>query len=123
MKISCSDSSEGNVIQSYGSGQIRINQQTYTRSVLLMPDQLHPDWEPQTVQQLEARHVEEILDYRPELILLGTGERQNFPEPAILRSLSGRHIGLEVMDTAAACRTYNIVMAEGRRVLAGLMMI
>jgi len=89
-------------------------------SVIISPATLIRDWPPDHVGALQKEHLEAITNLNPEVILLGTGERLNFPDPEILAVVQRRQIGIEVMDTAAACRTYNILMAEGRRVAAGL---
>ena len=73
--------------------------------------------------QLAPEHFAELAEQAPEIVILGTGARQQFPAPALLRPLLERGIGVEVMDTGAACRTYNIVVAEGRQVIAALLMI
>jgi len=93
-----------------------------TRSCIISPKRLVEDWLPGSVEELHDSHLEEILHLEPELVLLGTGPRQQFPEPALLALLLEQQIGVEVMDTAAACRTYNILMQEGRQVVAGLML-
>jgi len=93
------------------------------QSLILTPRQLITDWEPNQLEELEATHLETILNLEPELVLLGTGTRQQFPAMDILLPLHQAQIGIEVMDTAAACRTFNILVAEGRHVVAALMMI
>lgn len=87
-----------------------------------MPNRLEPDWAPSDFSQLEINDLTAISDMAPEIILIGTGSRQRFPEAKILRKLSERGIGCEFMDTAAACRTYTVLMAEKRLVAAGLFM-
>ena len=88
---------------------------------IVAADALHFDW-PARWEDLAAAHFEFLLTLRPEIVLLGSGARQKFPHPALLRSLSAARIGLEAMDTPAACRTYNILIAEGRNVIAAVMM-
>ena len=111
------------LIRGYSAGEIVINQQRYHQSLILAPDRLIPEWEPQQPQDLCAAHFEPLLALQPEVILLGTGTRLQFPAPQQLKPLIVAGIGYEVMDTAAACRTYNILMGEGRRVVAGLIML
>ncbi len=123
MKITLQDPAPTNAIQSYRAGQVVINQQAYDRSIVLTPDRLMPDWQPQTVQELRACDFEAMLALEPSLIILGTGKRQIFPPLELYASILEKGIGLEIMDTAAACRTFNILMSEGRRVVAALMMI
>ena len=81
------------------------------------------DWPPQTFSDLAAEHFEQIRQLAPEVVVLGTGSRLQFPRLADTRALIQANIGLEVMDTGAACRTYNILMQDGRRVVAALLMI
>lgn len=110
-------------IKSYGPGRITVNQREIHRSVIVTPERLVTDWSPQTFADLEEAHFEFIAELEPEIVLLGTGDRQRFPHPRLTRSLLAHGVGVEVMDTAAACRTYNIVMLEERRVAAALLMM
>lgn len=96
--------------------------ETVSHSFLLTPTHLERDWSPEHFEQLEPVHVEPMLALEPELVLLGTGARLRFPHPAFGAALMERRIGMEVMDTAAACRTYNILLGEGRRVAAALLL-
>ena len=95
--------------------------ETISGSFIVSPRHLLRDWAPTHIDNLNAEHFDAILELRPELVLLGTGSRLTFPSPQILSALHRQRIGVEVMDTAAACRTYNILMGEGRLVVAGLL--
>ncbi len=120
MQISL-DSTDGVYrILGYANGKIQINDQQYQRSLLVMPDTLVDDWGPSNIQALEPRHLQSVRALEPEVVLLGTGQRQVFPARALMRELITTGVGLEIMDTASACRTYNILMGEGRRVVAAL---
>ncbi|TVR58637.1 MAG: hypothetical protein EA420_17040 [Candidatus Competibacteraceae bacterium] len=110
-------------IKSYGPGWINVNDREIRRSAIVSPEQLVTDWPPQTFADLEAFHFEALLPLEPEIVLLGTGNRQRFPRPAVTQTLLAHRVGLEVMDTAAACRTYNVIMLEGRRVAAALLLM
>lgn len=123
MKIHLETGAGANLIRAYGVGQITVNDQTYARSLVLMPDRILDPWGPTRVAELGLKDFMQIAALRPEVVLLGTGLRLRFPDPAMTRPLIEARIGMEVMDTAAACRTYNILMGEGRRVAAALMMI
>ncbi|WP_297456336.1 Mth938-like domain-containing protein [Ferrovum sp.] len=103
----------------HGPGFVLIDQVKYTESLVLGPERLQPGWAPH-LELLEERHFTELLDHDPELVLLGSGNRFRFPDWQLTRPLLERGIGLEVMDTAAACRTYAILSGEGRRVVAAL---
>lgn len=123
MKIIQAKSGEGYAVRAYQTGQIIINDQIYTQSLIITPDQLITDWPPQTPAELTEAHFEPFLELRPELVLLGTGEKQAFPPIALYATLLQEHIGVEVMNTGAACRTFNILAAEGRKVAAAIMMV
>ncbi|MFO1371949.1 MAG: Mth938-like domain-containing protein [Candidatus Competibacteraceae bacterium] len=110
-------------IKAYGPGWVNINEREIRHSVIVSPERLVTDWPPQTFEDLAEPHFEWIAQLEPEIVLLGTGSRQRFPQPRMTQALLARGMGVEVMDTAAACRTYNIIMLEGRRVAAALLMI
>lgn len=110
-----------NAVTAYGPGFIEINRIRYTSGVLLTPERVDP-WPVASFDALAEADLERLLALQPEVALLGTGTTQRFPHPRLSRSLAAARIGLEVMTTAAACRTYNILMAEGRRVAAALLL-
>lgn len=112
-----------NTITSYGEGYIEINAQRHEGALCVAPEGDVRAWSVPAAGDLNASAVAELLAQKPEIILLGTGERQHFPDPAVLAEVYRTRTGFEVMSTPAACRTYNILMAEGRRVLAALMPI
>jgi uncharacterized protein len=111
------------LIRSYAPGTIKINDAVYASSLLLTPEQIVADWPPQSFAELAAGHFDPVVALKPEVVVLGTGARLQFPSPAILAPLSRAGVGVEVMDTAAACRTYNILASDGRNVVAALLMI
>ena len=123
MRFSLDNDTNHYAITSYGLDWVRVNQQEFRRSVIVTPERLVSDWPPQTFGDLVESHFAVIAGLEPEIVLLGTGVRQRFPRPSLLRPLLARGVGVEVMDTAAACRTYNIVMLEGRRVAAALLLL
>lgn len=108
-------------IDACAHGEVTIRDTIYTRSLIVMPETLITDWPPNAIQGLSADHLDHVLALEPEIILLGTGQRLCFPEVAITARIMEKKIGLEVMDTAAACRTYNVLMTEGRKVAAALL--
>ena len=122
MKLHLQNSGTANTIRAHAPGEVRINDAVYLRSLIVMPTRLVPDWGPTTFAGLNPDHFETIAQLRPELVLLGTGTRLVFPHPRLTLSLIQAGIGLEAMDTAAACRTYNILMGEGRAVAAALIL-
>jgi uncharacterized protein len=107
-------------ITAYDAEHIAVNGRRLTRSFLLTPQRLIEDWPPATFDSLSAADLDAVAALDCPIVLLGTGPRQRFPAPALLRPLIERRIGVEVMDSHAACRTYNILMAEGRDVAAAL---
>jgi len=117
------DRSEGvNLVSACAPGMLRINAQTYTTSLLLP---WHGDalaWPCSDFAQLRSEHFELLLPLAPELVIFGSGHRLRFVAPALLSSLIERRIGIETMDTAAACRTYNVLAGEGRAVVAALLL-
>lgn len=92
-------------------------------SFIITANQLFTEWTPQQLEDITAAHIDEVLALKPDVILLGTGKRLRFPAPQLLAHSQQHRVGIEVMDTAAACRTYNILAAEGRKVAAALLMI
>jgi len=91
--------------------------------VVVTGERLLRDWGPQRFEDLGQEHMAELMALEPEIILLGTGERARFPHARLLAMAAERRIGVEVMDIAAACRTFNILSAEGRKVAAALLMV
>lgn len=110
-----------NLVTGYGAGFVEVNRERRQGALLLLPDGPVIDWEVRAFEQIDAHCLERLLAHRPEIVLLGTGARQRFPHPRVGTALASARIGLDVMDTPAACRTYNILAAEGRRVLAALL--
>jgi len=120
MKISI-DSVEGsNRFTAYGNGYVDVNGTRHHVNVLVAADAITPNWFAGSLDALTKEDVDRLAGTRPEIVLLGSGARFRFPSPAVLAPLHGAGIGVEVMDTHAACRTYNILLAEGRRVVAAL---
>lgn len=107
-------------ISAYDDQSIAINGLAYSQSLVLSPSELDSEWSPSSFNELRASHLETIYTMKPEIIILGTGSKQTFPPAEILRHLAIKQIGYEIMDTQAACRTFNILMAEGRTVVAAL---
>jgi uncharacterized protein len=115
-------SSNGLTIQGYQSGRFLVGGKFHQSSLLVTPEQVS-DWPVDAVEQVTADDFAQALALAPEIIIYGTGKRQVFPPSDIYANVINQGIGLEVMDTAAACRTYNILVSEGRRVAAILLMI
>lgn len=112
-------------ITAYGPGWLAVNGQRHTSSLVLASTGTAHAWDCSRYEDLQAHHFESLLTAgaeSPELVVFGSGTRLRFVRPALVASLIERRIGLETMDTAAACRTYNILAAEGRRVVAALLL-
>jgi uncharacterized protein len=120
LKLQSDPHSGANTITGYGDGYVEINQTPYAHAVLLSSDGAISQWPVQSFEGLEASHFTQMVDLNPELILIGTGSKQRFPKPELLKSLILAKIGFEIMDSQAACRTYNILVGEGRQVLLAL---
>ena len=120
MKLHADSASATHAITAHGPGWVAINGRRVERSLLVLPDRVDTEWGPQDFASLTADHLALLADLRCDVVLLGTGERQRFPSAVLLRPLIEARVGVEVMDTAAACRTYSILVAEGRRVAAAL---
>lgn len=108
-------------IRAYQPGQIQVNDQVLTHSILISTDKLINNWPPQRLTELTCEHLAIILTLHPTIFLLGTGAKLQFPPLEIYGDLINQQIGVEIMDTRAACRTYNALTAEGRNVVAGLL--
>lgn len=122
MKLHATATQAYQTVTGYDAGGIAINACHYAHSVFLMPELAPQSWPVSTFAQLQAEHFNPILQHDPELLILGTGERQHFVHPRLQATLLERRIGLESMDNQAACRTYNILMAEGRKVALALIL-
>ena len=120
MKLQSDPHSGANTITGYGDGYIEINKIPYSHAVLLSSDGEILEWAVKSFDELSPVDFTQMASLRPELIIIGTGKRQRFPKPELLKTLIEAKIGFEVMDSQAACRTYNILVGEGRQVLLAL---
>jgi len=109
-------------ITGYGPGWIGLNSEKITRSVVIGSRGERIEWRCDSFNDLTTAHFDQLAELGPELVLFGSGQRLRFPQPVWLAGLARRRIGLETMDTAAACRTYNILAGEGRHVLVALLL-
>ncbi len=107
-------------IYSYSPGLIQINETKYSQSVIITPTQLIDHWPPQSISALSADSLRIIINFHPDVLLIGTGSQLIFPALEIYGELINAGIGVEIMDTSAACRTYNALSAENRNVVAAL---
>jgi uncharacterized protein len=109
-----------NTITSYGDGFVAINLQRHEGSVVVMPDSLEK-WPVSSFESLTPEHFESLAQAAPEVVIFGSGSKLRFPHPRLTAELAKHRIGVETMDFGAACRTYNILMSEGRRVAVALL--
>ena len=126
MKLHLANADGQHLITAYASDFIAINHQKQHKSLVLMPNTLLDNWlahisHTPSIQDLQASDFDAIAALKPEVVLLGTGEKHHFLHPKIFSALSAQNIAVECMSTAAACRTYNILMSEGRNVAAALL--
>lgn len=112
--------SNDNVIPMDRHRKPALVEEILTRSFIIAPRHLIRDWPPQRFEELAEAHLQLLTSLSPEVVLLGTGARLRFPNSAWLAGFHQQRIGVEIMDTGAACRTYNVLMAEGRKVAAAL---
>ena len=116
------DRSEAQTINGYGPGWIGIDADRITHSVIVSSGGLRQAWACTRFEELTAEHFAQLAEIDAELVIFGSGTRNRFPPPAWLAPLMAKRLGLEAMDTAAACRTYNVLANEGRKVVAALIL-
>jgi uncharacterized protein len=121
MRFTQDGSSAANLIRAYGAGELKINDRVFTSPVIVSASAIVPGPEIRNVEALATEHAAAILALDPDLVLLGTGARQRFPDLEFGAQFLRAGIGFEVMDTGAACRTFNVLIAEQRRVVALLL--
>ncbi len=110
-----------NLIDAYGTDHVMINGQRYRGNLIVTATEIVTDWAISGFDNLSAADFDAIAKLHPEVVLIGTGSRQRFPAPAILRPLIETNTGFEVMDIAAVCRTYSLLVSERRAVAAALL--
>ena len=121
MKLHPDDLPPLNTVTAYDDGYVDINLQRHMGRVIIMPELPVRAWPVASFASLDATHFEMLLEDQPELVIFGSGARLRFPHPKLTAALAERRIGIETMDLQAACRTYNVLMAEGRKVAAALL--
>jgi uncharacterized protein len=122
MKLHLTQAEGQNLITGYGDGWVEINRKRYERSLIVLPESIIEDWQLSDFDSLTAEHFQRLVALKPEVVLLGTGVKHRFIHPRLTAPLTALGISVECMDTAAACRTYNILMGEGRQVAAILIL-
>lgn len=121
MKLHADSPTALNTVTAYGAGFVEVNRIRHQRPLLVMPDRPVEPWNVDAFDALRTEDFDRLRALAPELVILGTGAQQRFAHPRLLRPLLDARIGCETMTSAAACRTYNILMGEGRKVLAAIL--
>ena len=114
------ETSGANVVTAYEPGLIRVNQSSFDCNIIISPERIIEGWEAPQARNISMEELQIVLELQPEIVILGTGNELVFPNDDIYGQLATRGIGLEVMATAAASRTYNVLAHEGRPVVAAL---
>ena len=122
MKLTLDADPRVNLFRSYADGEVRVGERVIRGSCIVTADALEVSWPPRSVEELTEAHLEAIFRLTPQIVLLGTGATQKFPPGVIRGAFAQKRIGLEVMDVGAACRTFNLLVQEGRRVAAALLL-
>ena len=112
----------GNTFTGYGPGYVEINRERHDANLIVFPDRIVTGWATGGFEALTREDFAALLEWKPEIVLLGTGPKIRFPHPRLSGDLNAARIGLDVMDVQAACRTFNVLSAEGRRVAAALLL-
>ena len=120
MKLQRTQTAGQNTFTAYGEGYVSVNAIRYSSNLIVLPDRLIPDWTQASFETLSLADFELLAGLEIEIILFGTGPQLRFPRPELMRPLIQVQKGLEIMDIHAACRTYNILLSEGRNVAAAL---
>jgi len=120
MKLHSDDNQQYQTVTGYDASGVEINAERFNYSLLVMPETPPRPWNVTRFEDLTAEHFERIAADEPDVVILGTGERQRFVHPRLVKSLLDKRTGVESMDSQAACRTYNVLMGEGRKVTLAL---
>lgn len=122
MKLHASTTQQYQTITGYAENWVEINAIRYAHSLLVLPELIPVAWGIHAFHSLSVEHFSQIEALEPDVVILGTGNRQHFVHPKLISNLTARRIGVECMDNQAACRTYNILMTEGRKVALALIL-
>lgn len=121
LKLHLANLGDTKLFTAHGADHVMVNGERYDRSIVVLAKEVHDDWTVANFNELSVAHFAYFLALKPEVLLLGTGAQQRFPHPRLYRALTDAGIALECMDTPAACRTYNILVAEDRKVVAAIL--
>lgn len=121
MELNRSDTSGLNLIRQYRAGQFLVNDVLYTQSIIVTADNVVSDWNRRNVLELDHSDFRMLAKFDPEIVLLGTGRNLVFPDRTLLQPLIDQKCGYEIMNSRAACNTFNILLGDGRSVIAALL--
>lgn len=120
MKLHPTTTQQYQTVTAYDDTGVEINAKYFSHSLIVLPEVAPVNWPVASFESLSAEHFEQIDATVPDVVILGTGKKQRFVHPRLTTTLTARRVGVECMDNQAACRTYNILMAEGRKVALAL---
>ena len=121
MKLHLANPGETKLFTAHDKDHVMVNDERYDHSIAVIAGEVRSDWAVADFDSLSAAHFDYFLSLKPDVLLLGTGSIQRFPHPRLYRSLTDAGVGVECMDTPAACRTYNILVMEDRKVVAAIL--
>lgn len=121
VKLHTSNTAGLNLFTAYGDDYVAVNHEKHEKNLIVLPEKLVPGWSTANIETLSETDMQTLLALGVEVVLLGTGKRLRFPVATLMRPFAPAGIGLEIMDLQAACRTYNILASEGRKVAAALL--
>lgn len=121
MKLHLANLGDTKLFTGYAIDHVIVSRERFDTSIVVMASEVRNDWNIASFDDLTEADFEYFMDLKPEVLLLGTGAKQRFPHPRLYRSLTDAGIGVECMTTPAACRTYNILAEEGRKVVAAIL--
>ena len=122
MKLHLSNPGDTKLFTAHGADHVMVNGERHERSIVVLAEEVRSDWVVAGFDELSEAHFAYFVSLKPDVLLLGTGATQRFPHPRLYRALTDAGIGVECMDTPAACRTYNILVAEDRKVVAAILL-
>ena len=121
MKLNLANLGDTKLFTAHGADYVMVNGERFEHSIVVLAEEVRCDWIVPNFDELSETSFNYFLALKPDVLLFGTGSTQRFPHPRLYRALTNAGIGVEFMDTPAACRTYNILVAEGRRVIAAIL--
>jgi len=122
LKLHLANPGDTSLFTAYGADYVMVNGERHERSIVVLAEEMRSDWDAAGFDTLDETHFAYFLALRPDILLFGTGKLQRFPHPRLYRALTDAGIAIEFMTTPAACRTYNILAAEDRKVIAAILL-